>query len=180
MNECDGCLTKIPVRHPYYATICEHCDWRGSSEQCGIISYGDDADMTCPACLEIFLGNETGAIMSDFTTEEWKDAGDGFIYATRPHPGLGGKLHEENIFDFKINSGPPARPGETEANVRLILQANKMYGVIVDLISKMDAAGDKQNWRDQGHTYCGFLSEDFNDAREVLEQVDFAPIKDQK
>lgn len=48
----------IPVRKPYFATRCEHCGWSGSSEQCGLIRYDDDADATCPACERIFLCDE--------------------------------------------------------------------------------------------------------------------------
>lgn len=48
----------IPVRGMYFYTRCEHCEWEGSSEQCGTINYGDDADVTCPACHEIFIADE--------------------------------------------------------------------------------------------------------------------------
>ena len=50
----------MKVRHPYFLTRCDHgdCDWQGSSEECGLISYGDDADTTCPKCGRIFLCDE--------------------------------------------------------------------------------------------------------------------------
>lgn len=48
----------IPVTDRYFYTRCEHCGWHGSSEQCGVVNYGDDADVTCPACQEIFLADE--------------------------------------------------------------------------------------------------------------------------
>lgn len=47
----------ITVRKPYYATQCEHCGWYGSSEDCGEINYGDDADITCPKCHKIMAGD---------------------------------------------------------------------------------------------------------------------------
>lgn len=49
--------SKIIVRKPFYATQCEHCGWYGSSEDCGEINYGDDADVTCPKCREIIAGD---------------------------------------------------------------------------------------------------------------------------
>lgn len=48
----------IPVTGRYFYTRCEHCGWHGSTEQCGVVNYGDDADVTCPACREIFLADE--------------------------------------------------------------------------------------------------------------------------
>ncbi len=118
--------------------------------------------------------------MSDFTTEEWKGAGDGFIYATRLAPGLDGAMREENVFDFQMHSRPIARPGEMEANARLIRQAKNLHEVLFNLVRKMNAAGDKQGWRDDEETYCGFISADFDSARRVLMAVEFASIIDQK
>lgn len=49
----------IAVREPYFATMCEHCGWRGSSEQCK--SYGGpwgDSDVYCPACHWSFCCDE--------------------------------------------------------------------------------------------------------------------------
>ena len=48
----------MKVRHHYFLTRCDHCGWEGSSEECGEINYGDDADVTCPKCLRIFIADE--------------------------------------------------------------------------------------------------------------------------
>ncbi len=45
----------------YFLTKCERCGWFGSSELCGEMSYGDDADVVCPSCNEIFNCDEVGA-----------------------------------------------------------------------------------------------------------------------
>ncbi|MFC2248524.1 hypothetical protein ACETRX_02750 [Labrys portucalensis] len=50
----------IPVRDRYYLTRCEHCGWRGSSEQCPVYRGWDDADVGCPACHQSFLCDEIG------------------------------------------------------------------------------------------------------------------------
>jgi protein gp37 len=34
----------------FYMTRCEHCGWVGSSELCGVDSFGDDSDVYCAAC----------------------------------------------------------------------------------------------------------------------------------
>lgn len=49
---------KMKIRHPYFYTRCEHCNWHGSTEVCGEINYGDDADVTCPSCHRIFVADE--------------------------------------------------------------------------------------------------------------------------
>jgi len=54
-------IDSIPIKHPYFKTTCEHCGWTGSSELCKTISYGDDADVACAACRQIFLCNEVSA-----------------------------------------------------------------------------------------------------------------------
>lgn len=49
---------KMVVRRPFFWTRCEHCGWQGSSEVCGEISNGDDADVTCPSCHKVFIADE--------------------------------------------------------------------------------------------------------------------------
>jgi hypothetical protein len=39
----------LPVRKRFYLTKCPHCQWVGSSEQCGS-EPGDDSDVWCPVC----------------------------------------------------------------------------------------------------------------------------------
>lgn len=34
----------------YYLASCDHCEWIGSSEDCGTDSGGDDSDVYCPKC----------------------------------------------------------------------------------------------------------------------------------
>jgi transcription elongation factor Elf1 len=60
----------IPVRHPYFATQCEHCGWSGSSEQCSLSHNWDDADVICPSCNQIFLCNEAPAGRQALSNQE--------------------------------------------------------------------------------------------------------------
>jgi hypothetical protein len=54
----EGSDTEVAVRHPYFLTQCEHCGWKGSSEECHLSRNMDDADVVCPKCERIFLCNE--------------------------------------------------------------------------------------------------------------------------
>jgi hypothetical protein len=38
------------VTPPYYPASCDNCGWRGSSEDCGTDTGGDDSDVYCPVC----------------------------------------------------------------------------------------------------------------------------------
>lgn len=54
-------ITGAPVYHQtYFMTKCGHCGWLGSSELAHEISYGDDADVACPQCNEIFNCDDFG------------------------------------------------------------------------------------------------------------------------
>lgn len=44
----DGRTFVIPS--PWYLASCDHCEWIGSSEDCGTDSGGDDSDVYCPRC----------------------------------------------------------------------------------------------------------------------------------
>ncbi len=59
--------TRRPARRPngepflaphFYMTQCEHCGWVGSSELCGMDSWGDDSDVYCPSCHNSICGDE--------------------------------------------------------------------------------------------------------------------------
>jgi hypothetical protein len=50
----------IPVRGRFYMICCEHCDWVGSSEQCGTDAGQDDSDVSCPVCCQAMLCEEPG------------------------------------------------------------------------------------------------------------------------
>ena len=50
----------IPVRGRFYMICCEHCDWVGSSEQCGTDAGQDDSDVYCPVCCQAMLCEEPG------------------------------------------------------------------------------------------------------------------------
>lgn len=42
----------------FFMTRCEHCGWVGSSELCGIDSFGDDSDVFCPACAKSICADD--------------------------------------------------------------------------------------------------------------------------
>jgi protein gp37 len=59
--------TRRPARRPngepflashFFKTRCEHCGWVGSSELCGIDSFGDDSDVFCPACAKSICADD--------------------------------------------------------------------------------------------------------------------------
>lgn len=108
---------------------------------------------------------------TNFTQEDWLDEGDGFIYALRKMPGLNSVVNE-NIFEFKFFEYPlVTRPGEAEANIALILNAKHLFAALSNLIAKMEDSGERQGWRDEGETYRGFISSEFDEARAALEMA---------
>ena len=56
-----GTFKGEPVYHQtYFMTKCDRCGWFGSSELAHVVSYGDDADVACPQCHEIFICDDYG------------------------------------------------------------------------------------------------------------------------
>ena len=73
----------------YYMTTCEHCGWTGSSELCGFDSYGDDADVICPACHRSIAGDDGGPSL------DWVVAGGESGPGARPmHPDWARQLRD--------------------------------------------------------------------------------------
>jgi len=86
-----GTFKGEPVYHQtYFMTKCEHCGWFGSSELCHEISYGDDADVSCPSCTRIFLCDEVDAKL------HWVIAGGESGPSARPmHPDWARSLRDQ-------------------------------------------------------------------------------------
>ncbi|WP_319517274.1 phage Gp37/Gp68 family protein [uncultured Martelella sp.] len=42
----------------YFMTRCEYCGWTGSSELCGVDSFGDDSDVYCAHCQRSIMADE--------------------------------------------------------------------------------------------------------------------------
>ena len=100
----------------FYMTKCEHCGWAGSSELCGVDSWGDDSDVYCPNCQRSILADELEKI-------GWIVAG-GENGPRSMHPDWARAARDQAAiadvpFLFKQwGSWKPSTPAEADANPR--------------------------------------------------------------
>jgi protein gp37 len=128
----------------FFLTKCEHCGWFGSSELCHEVSYGDDADVSCPSCRQIFMCDEVDSRIA------WIIAGGESGRTARPmHPdwacGLRDQCHAANVaFFFKqFGEWAPSTPEESEGNPHSGWQARAAHPHVARAAELYPEAGAK-------------------------------------
>ncbi|NOV15909.1 phage Gp37/Gp68 family protein [Ensifer adhaerens] len=145
----------------YYMTKCEHCQWTGSSELCDLINYGDDADVACPSCHNLILGDELPAL-------DWIVAGGESGRGARPmHPAWARSLRDQCFaagvpFHFKQWGNwtdlSDIEPKPTCVEERIFTTTGEVIGVGVDYGRK--GMVDPE-WRERGAAWMGRCSKSY-------------------